>query len=112
MEANPGSAEAVKFSGFREAGINRLSIGVQSFQDEQLQALGRIHNAEAALAAVTAARAAGFSRGPALKPAGGECGGGAGRGGGLGDRGGTRTHGGRPRAAPTPGRQPHRPRLA
>ncbi len=60
MEANPGSAEAVKFSGFREAGINRLSIGVQSFQDEQLHALGRIHNAEAALAAVTAARAAGF----------------------------------------------------
>ncbi len=60
MEANPGSAEAVKFSGFREAGINRLSIGVQSFQDEQLKTLGRIHNAEAALAAVTAARAAGF----------------------------------------------------
>ena len=60
MEANPGSAEAGKFAGFRAAGINRLSIGVQSFHDTQLQALGRIHNAEAAVAAVTAARSAGF----------------------------------------------------
>ena len=60
MEANPGSAEADKFAGFRAAGINRLSIGMQSFHDAQLRALGRIHDAEAALAAVAAARAAGF----------------------------------------------------
>ncbi len=60
MEANPGSAEAGKFSGFRAAGINRLSIGVQSFHDQQLEALGRIHDANAALSAIEAARAAGF----------------------------------------------------
>ncbi|MEM1112588.1 MAG: radical SAM family heme chaperone HemW [Pseudomonadota bacterium] len=61
MEANPGSAEAEKFAGFRDAGINRLSIGVQSFQDDKLAALGRIHNGEQALAAIEAARAAGFA---------------------------------------------------
>ncbi|QWD61773.1 radical SAM family heme chaperone HemW [Polynucleobacter sp. MWH-UH25E] len=44
MEANPGSIEADKFAGFAKAGINRVSIGVQSFQDEQLKALGRIHS--------------------------------------------------------------------
>ncbi len=60
MEANPGSAEAGKFAGFRAAGVNRLSIGVQSFHDEQLQALGRVHNSEQALAAIDAARGAGF----------------------------------------------------
>jgi len=62
MEANPGSAEAEKFAGFRAAGINRLSIGVQSFQDTQLQALGRVHNSDQAHAAITAARSAGFQR--------------------------------------------------
>ena len=60
MEANPGSAEADKFLGFRRAGINRLSLGIQSFQDDKLQALGRVHNAEQARAAVEHARAAGF----------------------------------------------------
>ena len=60
MEANPGSAEADKFLGFRQAGINRLSLGIQSFQDDKLQALGRVHNAEQARAAVEHARAAGF----------------------------------------------------
>ena len=60
MEANPGSAEAEKFQGFREAGINRLSLGIQSFQDEQLQALGRVHNADQAHAAIEMARSAGF----------------------------------------------------
>jgi len=60
MEANPGSAEAEKFAGFREAGINRLSLGIQSFQDEQLQALGRVHNADEAHAAIEMVRSAGF----------------------------------------------------
>lgn len=60
MEANPGSAEADKFLGFRQAGINRLSLGIQSFQDDKLQALGRVHNADQARAAVEHARAAGF----------------------------------------------------
>lgn len=62
MEANPGSAEAEKFAGFRTAGINRLSIGVQSFQETQLQALGRVHNSDQAHAAIAAARSAGFQR--------------------------------------------------
>ena len=52
MEANPGSIEADKFAGFAKAGINRVSIGVQSFQDEQLKALGRIHNGEEARRAI------------------------------------------------------------
>ena len=42
MEANPGTAESEKFKAFRAAGVNRLSIGVQSFSDEKLQRLGRI----------------------------------------------------------------------
>lgn len=62
MEANPGSAEAEKFAGFHAAGINRLSIGIQSFQDAQLQALGRVHNSDQAHAAIAAARSAGFQR--------------------------------------------------
>ncbi|QIB65536.1 radical SAM family heme chaperone HemW [Kineobactrum salinum] len=62
MEANPGSAEAEKFAGFRAAGINRLSLGIQSFQDIQLQALGRVHNSDQAHAAIAAARSAGFDR--------------------------------------------------
>lgn len=60
MEANPGSSEADKFAGFRAAGINRLSLGIQSFDDHCLQALGRVHNAEQAQAAIEHARAAGF----------------------------------------------------
>ncbi len=60
MEANPGSAEADKFAGFRAAGINRLSLGVQSFDDTCLQALGRIHNSDQAGAAIEYALAAGF----------------------------------------------------
>ena len=61
LEANPGSAEAARFADYREAGVNRLSIGVQSFDDRSLAALGRIHDASAAVHAVSAARAAGFS---------------------------------------------------
>jgi oxygen-independent coproporphyrinogen-3 oxidase len=60
LEANPGTVEQEKFSGFRAAGINRLSIGIQSFNDGHLVKLGRIHNAEQAAAAVEAAKAAGF----------------------------------------------------
>ncbi|MGJ7458285.1 radical SAM family heme chaperone HemW [Halomonas sp. MA07-2] len=60
LEANPGTLERGRFAGYREAGINRLSLGVQSFQDDQLQALGRIHSGHDAEAAVAEARAAGF----------------------------------------------------
>ncbi|GAB3283146.1 radical SAM family heme chaperone HemW [Parahaliea aestuarii] len=60
MEANPGSAEAEKFAGFRAAGINRLSLGIQSFQDEQLQTLGRVHNSDQARRALAMVRDAGF----------------------------------------------------
>jgi len=52
MEANPGSVEAGKLAGFAKAGINRVSLGIQSFQDEQLKALGRIHNGAEAKRAV------------------------------------------------------------
>lgn len=45
LEANPGTVEAAKFAGFRAAGVNRLSLGIQSFNDAHLQALGRIHGA-------------------------------------------------------------------
>ena len=60
MEANPGTFEAEKFRGFREAGINRLSIGVQSFNPSHLQKLGRIHNPEQAKAAAEFAHEARF----------------------------------------------------
>jgi len=52
MEANPGSVEAEKFAGFAKAGVNRVSLGIQSFQDEQLKALGRIHNGTEAKRAI------------------------------------------------------------
>jgi len=60
LEANPGTAEAEKFKAYRELGINRLSIGVQSFNDAHLKSLGRIHDANEALHAIDLARAAGF----------------------------------------------------
>ena len=60
LEANPGTFEQVRFAAYRQAGVNRLSIGVQSFQAEQLRALGRIHSAEEAATAVERARAVGF----------------------------------------------------
>ena len=61
LEANPGTAEAEKFSGYRAAGINRLSIGIQSFNDRQLQNLGRIHSANESKRAIDYARRAGFA---------------------------------------------------
>ncbi|MET0355328.1 MAG: radical SAM family heme chaperone HemW, partial [Cellvibrio sp.] len=60
LEANPGTFEQEKFSGFRAAGINRLSIGIQSFNDTQLKLLGRVHGSDEALRAVDVARKAGF----------------------------------------------------
>ena len=60
LEANPGSVELGRFRGYRAAGVNRLSIGIQSFDAEKLKALGRIHGREEALSAASAARAAGF----------------------------------------------------
>jgi len=60
MEANPGTFEQEKFSQFKQAGINRLSIGIQSFDDDKLKTLGRIHGGEEAIAAVHMAKTAGF----------------------------------------------------
>ena len=60
LEANPGTFEVDKFEEFRNLGINRLSIGVQSFKDEQLKFLGRIHSGIEALNAVSKAQSVGF----------------------------------------------------
>jgi oxygen-independent coproporphyrinogen-3 oxidase len=60
LEVNPGTAEARKFKDHRQTGINRLSIGVQSFNDEKLNSLGRIHTSKEALNAIAMARDAGF----------------------------------------------------
>ena len=62
MEANPGTLEHAPFAEYLAVGINRLSIGVQSFSAEQLTTLGRIHNPTQALSAIKAAREAGFAR--------------------------------------------------
>jgi len=62
LEANPGTFEQARFDGFLEAGVNRLSIGVQSFDDDCLKALGRIHSAGQATTAITKAQAIGFER--------------------------------------------------
>ncbi len=56
LEANPGTVEAARFAGYREAGVNRLSLGIQSFDDGHLRALGRIHGADEARRAVEAAQ--------------------------------------------------------
>ena len=61
LETNPETVDRARLERFREAGVNRLSFGVQSFQDEELKRLGRIHSAERARRAVTEARAAGFA---------------------------------------------------
>ena len=60
MEANPGTFEQERFAGFYAAGVNRLSIGVQSFESAKLQALGRIHNCNDAIHAAEKAREIGF----------------------------------------------------
>jgi oxygen-independent coproporphyrinogen-3 oxidase len=56
LEANPGTVEADKFALFREAGVNRLSLGIQSFNDVHLRALGRIHSADEARQAIEIAQ--------------------------------------------------------
>ncbi|MBU2864119.1 radical SAM family heme chaperone HemW [Reinekea forsetii] len=61
LEANPGTAEANKFKGFAKAGVNRLSIGVQSFDNQRLATLGRIHNRDEAKRAAQFAHDAGLS---------------------------------------------------
>jgi len=60
LEANPGTAEQQRFAEFHAAGINRLSIGVQSFNDDQLRRLGRIHGRQEAIRAAEMAHYAGF----------------------------------------------------
>ncbi|WP_455217351.1 radical SAM family heme chaperone HemW [Kaarinaea lacus] len=60
LEANPGTAEQSRFVEYRDAGINRLSIGVQSFDDDQLSTLGRIHDKREAIRAAEMAHAAGL----------------------------------------------------
>jgi len=60
LEANPGTVDQERFRGFREAGVNRLSLGIQSFQPALLTAIGRIHDDRQAHAAVRAAQDAGF----------------------------------------------------
>ena len=55
LEANPGTVESARFSGFRAAGVNRISLGVQSFDDGMLRALGRIHGSVEARRAIEAA---------------------------------------------------------
>ncbi|HET7730369.1 MAG TPA: radical SAM family heme chaperone HemW [Usitatibacter sp.] len=57
LEANPGTFEAERFRGFRDAGVNRLSLGVQSFDDASLAAIGRVHGADEARRALDAALA-------------------------------------------------------
>jgi len=56
LEANPSSVEADRFQGFRAAGVNRLSLGVQSLRDDALTFLGRLHSTEAAISALKVAR--------------------------------------------------------
>jgi oxygen-independent coproporphyrinogen-3 oxidase len=60
LEANPGAVDEAHFAGYREAGVNRLSIGVQSMRQAQLTKLGRVHGTEDAARAVAVAQAAGF----------------------------------------------------
>ena len=61
LEANPGTADSERFAGYRSLGVNRLSVGVQSFDNGKLAALGRIHDSDEAVAAVETALGAGFA---------------------------------------------------
>ncbi|MGH8126483.1 MAG: radical SAM family heme chaperone HemW, partial [Rhodanobacteraceae bacterium] len=61
LETNPGTVEHGRFEGYLEAGVNRISFGIQSFDDDKLRALGRIHSAAEAEAAVELARDAGYA---------------------------------------------------
>lgn len=61
LEANPGTVESGRFQAYRDIGINRLSLGIQSFNDKHLKILGRIHDAAQAHAAIETVQKAGFS---------------------------------------------------
>jgi putative oxygen-independent coproporphyrinogen III oxidase len=61
LEANPGTVEHARFTGYREAGVTRISLGVQSFDDARLATLGRIHGGDEARRAATEVQAAGFA---------------------------------------------------
>jgi len=60
MEVNPGTADLEKLKGFKAAGVNRLTLGVQSFFDSSLNFLGRIHSAKQAALSIEQSRMAGF----------------------------------------------------
>ena len=60
LEANPGTADTERFAAYHDAGINRLSIGIQSFDNRCLDRLGRIHNSDEALSAIEIAKQVGF----------------------------------------------------
>lgn len=60
LEANPGTVEAARFQGYVKAGVTRISMGIQSFNDDKLQLLGRIHNAQEAKSAVNLAKVSGL----------------------------------------------------
>ena len=61
LEANPGTIDAANFAGYRDAGVNRISVGVQSFQPRLLKFLGRIHSADQAKKALQIVKQAGFT---------------------------------------------------
>lgn len=61
LEANPGTIDQPRFQGFRSAGVNRLSLGIQSLQNDKLKILGRIHDRDTALHAISVAKKAGFT---------------------------------------------------
>ena len=61
LEANPGTIDQARFQAFRKAGINRLSLGIQSLQEDKLKILGRIHDKQQALLAINSAKEAGFT---------------------------------------------------
>ncbi len=56
LEANPGTFEAERFAAYRASGVNRLSIGIQSFDEQKLKSLGRIHDRSQAFAAIEIAQ--------------------------------------------------------
>ena len=61
LEANPGAADSQRFAGYRNLGVNRLSVGAQSFDNNKLKSIGRIHDADGGRSAVAAGTAAGFA---------------------------------------------------
>ena len=61
LEANPGTAEAARFIGYRQAGVTRISMGIQSFEQEKLERLGRIHNVQEAINAIEFAKNSGLN---------------------------------------------------